>query len=161
MKKAFLFVILTVFLLAGCRGQNPGNAPYEPDGPAPAAHDGVFRSEHGTLSFNGDGQNVVIDFDAYLAGLSGLPEGELEGTYVFLSGELPPNGSVKIRYDAAHEVRISCGESEAVITLGIAAEDGKSASVGVGIVTPERIPMLFNVDGKSLTVLFTKETAPA
>lgn len=156
MKKAFLLALLSLFLLAGCRGPNPGNAPYEPDGPAPAAHSGVFRSEHGSMRFNGDGKSVTIDFDAYLSGVTGLPEGEYEGAYVFLSGDLPPNGSVPIRYDAAHEMRITCGEYDAVITVGFASEDGKTAQVGVGTVTPDRIPMLFHSDGKSFDILFIK-----
>ena len=119
------------------------NYPYEPDTPAPAAHDGVFVSEHGSMRFNGDGESVVIDFDPYLAELTGLPEGEQEGTYVFLSGDLPPFGSMPVRYDTAHEFALTVGEASVVIDAGIASEDGRTAQVGVDVVTPERIPLLF------------------
>ena len=139
------------------KGLNPGNMPYEPDTPAPAAHDGVFVSEHGTLRFNGDGTSIETEFDAELSELTGLPEGTQQGTYVFLSGNLPPHGSMPVRYDTAHELEITVGEQSAVIQMGIASEDGKTAQVGVDIVTPERIPMLFYEDSKSFDVIFTKE----
>ena len=143
-------------LCAACSGGN-GNKPYEPDIPVPAPHNGVFSSNHGSLRFNGDGESVTMDLDAYLAGLTGLPEGEHSGTYAFLSGELPPNGSVPVRYDAAHELRITTEGRSAVIEMGVAAEDGSSAQAGVGTVTPERIPMLFWEDGKCFDILFCKE----
>ena len=158
-KRGCLFVCAVYLLLTGCigRGSNPGNMPYEPDTPAPAAHDGVFVSEHGTLRFNGDGTSIETEFDAELSELTGLPEGTQQGTYVFLSGNLPPHGSMPVRYDTAHELEITVGEQSAVIQMGIASEDGKTAQVGVDIVTPERIPMLFYEDSKSFDVIFTKE----
>ena len=154
-------MMLAMLLLAGCWG-GPGseeildNYPYEPDTPAPAAHEGTFTSEHGTMTFPGDEQTVVIDFDEELAELTGLPAGEQEGTYVFLSGDLPPHGSFPVRYDTAHELQITVGETSAVIDVGIAAPDGSTGQVGVGVVTPERIPMLFLVDGKFFDVAFEK-----
>ena len=151
-----VLAILALALCCACAGSKPENYPYEPDTPAPAPHDGVFASEHGTMTFNGDGESVVIDFDADLAGLTGLPEGAQEGTYVFLSGELPPNGSFPVRYDIAHELKITVGERSAVIDMGIASEDGTAGQKGVGVVTPERIPMLFFEDGKSFCVAFEK-----
>ncbi len=155
MKRTVLLLALMLVLLCGC--SHGENRPYEPDGPAPAAHSGVFRSEHGSLRFDGDGKSVTVDFDAYLSGLIGLPEGEREGTYVFLSGDLPPNGSVPVRYDAAHEIKITVDGQSAVIDLGIAAEDGKTAQTGVNTVTPEKIPMLFYQDGTSFSIIFLKE----
>ena len=161
MKKGMLLIMILLLLCSGCfrtgKNENPGNYPYEPDTPAPAAHDGFFVSEHGTMSFTGDGEKVVIDFDAELAKLTGLPEGEQEGTYVFLSGNLPPNGSFPVRYDIAHEMRITTGEKSVVIDMGLAAEDGKSGQVGVNVVTPERIPMLFSEGGRFFQILFEKK----
>ena len=88
----FLAVLL---LCIGCFGcTKPDNIPYEPDTPAPAPHEGAFTSEHGSLRFNGDGESITIQFDGELAALTGLPEGEHTGTYVFLSGDLPPHGSI-------------------------------------------------------------------
>lgn len=157
MKKLWL-VLAAALLFCGCSllGPKPDNFPYEPDTPAPDPHDGAFVSEHGSLRFFGDGERIRYEFDEELAEWTGLPAGEQEGTYVFLSGNLPPHGSFPVRYDVAHEMQITVGESSAVIDLGIAAEDGGSAASGVGIVTPERIPMLFQGDG-FFSVLFQKE----
>lgn len=160
-KTGFLLICVTSLLCSGCgfSGSNPGNMPYEPDTPAPAAHDGLFVSEHGSMRFNGDGTAVETDFDAVLSGLTGLPEGAQTGTYVFLSGDLPPHGSMPVRYDTAHELRIDIGENSAVIAMGIAAADGKSAQSGVNTVTPDCIPMLFHAEGKSFDVIFTRESS--
>ena len=153
-------LLLAVLLLCtGCTGgARPDNMPYEPDTPAPADHEGVFTSEHGSMQFNGDGESIVIDFDGELAALTGLPEGEHPGTYEFLSGDLPPHGSMPVRYDVAHELRISVGEQSAVIDMGLAAEDGKTGQVGVNVVTPERIPMLFHENGHFFHISFLKES---
>ena len=48
------------------------------------------------------------------------------------------------------------GEESAVIDMGIASEDSSVGQTGVGVVTPERIPMLFFEDGKSFCVAFEK-----
>ncbi|MBQ6430361.1 MAG: hypothetical protein IJJ99_00575 [Oscillospiraceae bacterium] len=152
MKKTIVLLFAALLCLSLCACVHE-NVPYEPETPPPAAHAGVFASAHGTMTFSGDGESVVIDFDADLAELTGLPEGEHAGTYVFLSGELPPNGSVPIRYDAAHELKLTVDGQSAVIELGLAAEDGKSAQSGVNTVTPERIPLLFFDDG-SFSVVF-------
>ncbi len=110
------------------------------------------------MRFNGDGTSVETDFDAVLAALTGLPDGTQTGSYVFLSGDLPPHGSMPVRYDTAHELQIAVGDRSAVIDMGIASEDGKTAQVGVDIVTPERIPMLFREDGRTFDVMFVKES---
>ena len=151
--------VLMICTGCGFRGSNPRNMPYEPDTPAPAAHEGVFVSEHGSMRFSGDGTGIEIDFDAELSRLTGLPEGEAAGTYVFLSGKLPPHGSMPVRYDTAHEMQIVIGEQSAVVNMGIASEDGSMAQVGVDTVTPERIPMLFYEEGKSFNVIFLKESS--
>lgn len=144
--KRGLLILLTLLLCTGCGlfGGGGENFPYEPDTPAPAPHDGVFVSEHGSMRFDGDGKHITVDFDEELAEWCALPAGEQEGTYVFLSGNLPPHGSMPVRYDVAHELEITVGEQTVVIQLGIAAEDGRTASSGMGIVTPERIPLLFS-----------------
>ena len=157
MKRAFLFLMI-LFLCAGCGlfGWEPENIPYEPNTPAPGPHKGIYVSEHGIMEFGGDGEHLTYDFDEELAGLVGLPAGKKEGTYVFLSGDLPPHGSMPVRYDTAHELQIVVGEQSAVIDLGLASEDGKTASSGVGTVTSTRIPMLFR-NGGLFSVVFRKE----
>ena len=135
----------------------PDNYPYEPDTPVPDPHTGLFVSEHGTMEFNGDGESILTDFDEELAELTGLPSGKQEGTYVFLSGNLPPHGSFDVRYDIAHEMNITIGDISVTIDAGIASEDGKTGTVGVNMVTPDRIPMLFRKDGKVFDVIFEKQ----
>ena len=156
--RRFLILYLAALLLVGCNpGGEPENIPYEPDTPAPDPHVGVFVSEHGSMEFFGDGERLTYDFDEVLAELTGLPAGKQEGVYVFLSGNLPPHGSMPVRYDTAHEMQITVGETTVVIDMGVAAEDGKTASAGVGTVTPERIPMLFHGEN-FFTVRFLKES---
>ncbi len=154
-----IFVLLFALTLAGCEADDPppdlDNHPYEPDTSAPAAHDGVFVCEHGSMTFSGDGETVVIDFDAVLAALTGLPEGRHEGTYVFMSGDLPPHGKMPVRYDTAFEIDITVGKAAAEIQLGI-LENG-SAMAGSGIVTPDRIPLLFDGDDGFTDVVFEKQ----
>ena len=130
--------LLLALLLAACSPE--GNRPYEPDTPPPGVHDGVFASQHGTMRFDGDGEKVEIDFDEALSALTGLPEGKHEGKYVF-----------------AHEIRITVGTSSAVIRLGLASGDGKTAQVGANVTTETRIPFLFSEDGTSFHILFLKE----
>lgn len=160
MKKTLILMLATLLLcvcFCACMGPEPDNLPYEPDTPAPAAHDGLFTSDHGSLRFNGDGETVEVSLDGELARRTGLPEGEHRGTYVFLSGNLPPHGSLPVRYDTAHELQITLEGQSAVIDLGIAAKDGKSGQVGVNVVTPERIPMLFYEENLWFHIMFVKE----
>ena len=160
---------LLVLPLTGCgNGGGPlehKNMPYEPDTPAPVPHEGVFVSEHGTMTFSGDGESVIIDFDMALAECLGLPEGEQEAKYVFLSGVLPPHGNVPVRYDVAHMVRIVAGEGDesrsADINIG-RYSDG-SFSTGTGCTTSDRITffMDWKDDGDWEAVDFLKQEEPA
>ena len=156
-----ILLILSFFLYGCTQNVNPGNYPLEPDGPAPNPHEGIFVSEHGSLIFNGDGESITLKIDSQLEDLFELPAGEYSGTYVFLSGDLPPNGSFPIRYDAAHELRIDLDvngtEYSKVFDVGIASEDGKSSTAGLNTVSPEKIPLLFDDEDRFLTILFVKE----
>ena len=163
MKKKRLFfrssltaVFCVFFLMAAGCDTNPGNKPYEPDTPAPEAHKGTYVSEHGKMIFEGDGKKITIDFDDELAGLTGLPAGKNEGTYAFLSGDLPPNGSVEVRYDVAHEMRIVIGDKSAVIAVGITG-DGNNYQTGLNTVTSEKIPLLVKVDDKYKNIIFSTD----
>ena len=153
-----LILVTALLTITGCGGGGTtANMPYEPDTPAPPNHDGVFVSDHGTMTFNGDGKTVKVDIDDELAQLMGLSTGSFEGTYVFLSGYLPPVGSVDVRYDVAHELEIRNGDERVVVNVGLASEDGKTASVGTGIVTEQCIPLLFDIDDKNVTIPFNKQ----
>ena len=154
--RKLILILAALALLCGCVHENK---PYDPGTPAPAAHDGLFTSEHGSLRFNGDGMTVTIDFDEELAKLTGLPAGETEGRYVFLSGDLPPHGRVEVRYDTAFELKLSAGETSAVVELGEPSQDGKSWHSFLGMVTPEKIPLVVRSDAESIFVVFVKQTA--
>lgn len=170
MKKRNLFIILAVlvvlfggliFYLHQKEIQKLDNYPYEPDTPKPEPHNGTFVSDYGTMVFNGDGESVTITVSKELSELTGLPEGEHEGSYVFLSGDLPPHGSMPIRYDAAHEFELTVNDHGEDMTIvfdaGIAAQDGSTGSVGIGIVKEDMIPLLFHVDGRFFDIRFVKE----
>ena len=143
--------------LCGCIGK-PDNPPYEPDTSPPPPLKGSFASAGGTMTFNGDEHSVVLDLTPDFAARTGLPEGHSEGTYAFIQ-DLPPHGHVPVRYDTAHNLDITVGEGEKRIfvslDIGITAEDGSAASVFIGAVTEESIPILLTDDGYE-TVLFQK-----
>lgn len=116
MKKALrisLIVLAAMFAVcsAACVYDGP---PKDPDSTEPPAHTGIFRSEHGTMTFGGDGKSVVIDFDRELSELTGLPEGRCEAEYSFLANT-PPH-TCEYRWDMANEFRITA--KDASFTFG-------------------------------------------
>lgn len=147
----FAVAAAMTFGLAGCGGDN-GNYPYEPDTPAPAAHDGTFVSDHGTMVFNGDGNSVVINFDDELAKLAGVETGDQSASYYFASGDLPPHGHVPVRYDTAMEFFLTTGEGEEANTVMIDVgkyEDGH-AYTGTNCTTEDRITFLLRDESHSV-----------
>ena len=94
-------LISIMVLCSACAASRPDNYPFEPDTPAPAPHDGLFSSEHGTISFNGDGESITFDFTPELQEATGLPGGEQNGSYVFLFQHK------QWRYDKAERFRIA------------------------------------------------------
>lgn len=160
-RRSVIISAMTIFLIITCligcgTGGGLANMPYEPDTPAPDPHNGTFVSDHGTMEFNGDGVTVKADFDGELSELLGLPEGKQELNYVFLSGDLPPVGSVEVRYDVAHELMLSTAEVSVVVEMALAHDDG-TVTLGVDTVTPERIPMYFRTDTQKINIIFTKQ----
>lgn len=95
-------VLLFIAFLSGCSGDGPPSA----DTPESPAHNGVFRSEVGTLTFNGDGESVTVYFEDDFAAEAGFPIGECEGTYVFKFQQKA------YRYDKAEHLCIYIGEKE-------------------------------------------------
>lgn len=87
-------------LLTACAKEQPPAA----DSPEPPTHMGKFVSEYGSMTFNGDGESVVIDFLPELADATGLPTGAAEGQYVFTF----QNGMY--RYDKADGFALTIGE---------------------------------------------------
>jgi hypothetical protein len=110
------------------------------------------------MTFNGDGSTILLDLTPEFARRAGLPEGHSEGTYAFTQ-DLPPYGHVSVRYDTAHTLVITLGEGEerqeTVLDIGYASEDGASATVYIGAVTDQRIPILFTEE-KHETVMFSR-----
>lgn len=144
---AILFVSIAFMLaLSGCGNGGPiggdtGNRPYEPDTPSPAPHDGKFVSDFGTMTFNGDGKTVIIDFDKELAGRLGLPDGEQQAQYEFRSGYMSPVGYVDVRYDVAMTFWITVGSGDDSVTVMVDIgkyEDGNFYT-GTDCTTAERI----------------------
>ena len=161
---AALWIVLCAALaLSGCgggRGDN-GNMPYEPDTPAPAPHEGVFVSDHGTMTFNGDGESVLLDFDEALAGRLGLPAGAQAAAYEFRSGNLPPHGYVPVRYDTAMTFWLTVGEGggAATVKVEVGKYENGSFYTGTNCTAPDRITFFVEQpDGGREPVDFLKTT---
>ena len=105
-KRVFLLLaaaaLAVLLLLCACGGRDQ---PPDPGTPEPPAHDGVFTSEYGTMTFHGDGESITFDFTPELQEATGLPGGEQNGTYVFLF----QHG--QWRYDKAERFRISASDA--------------------------------------------------
>ena len=145
--------------LGGCVGvPKPENVPYEPDTSPPPPMTGTFTCQGSSMTFNGDQTTVILDLTPEFAARAGLPEGHSEGTYEFIQ-DLPPYGHVSVRYDTAHNLDITVGEGEdrvfVTLDIGYATEDGASATVFVGAVTEDSIPLLFRDEGFE-TLLFQR-----
>ena len=124
-KRILRIAFLCILLLGLVACSDTGNRPYEPDTPAPAAHEGVFVCEESSLTFNGDGQSIVLSLKGDISDLFELEEGEYKGSYVFLSGDLPPQGSVPVRYDTAHELKIDLTvNGEGVVSVPLILREG-------------------------------------
>ena len=104
MKKAIVSIVFAALLLILLCACGRSDQPPDPGTPEPSAHNGVFASEYGTMTFNGDGESVVFDFTPELQEATGLPDGEQSGTYVFLF----QHG--QWRYDKAERFRISAAD---------------------------------------------------
>ena len=105
MKKTVVLTALAIsllLLLCACGGRDQ---PPDPGTPEPPAHDGVFTSEYGAMTFHGDGESITFDFTPELQEATGLPCGEQSGTYVFLF----QHG--QWRYDKAERFRISASDA--------------------------------------------------
>lgn len=90
MKRIFAIIMASVMLavmLTGCGTSS--------DTPELKNHNGKYVSEYGSLTFNGDGKSVIVDFSPELLKVTGLSNGE--GTYRFSNYLFKEN-----YYDAMH-----------------------------------------------------------
>ena len=102
-KKKFLLIpLLCILLFAAACGAK--DTPPDSSLPEPDPHNGVFASEYGTMTFNGDGESITFDFTPELQEATGLPGGEQSGSYAFLF----QHG--QWRYDKAERFRIAVSD---------------------------------------------------
>lgn len=113
-------VLLLSVLFVSC---SASDLPPSDGTPQPAAHDGVFTSEYGSFTFNGDGRSIVIDISDNLSDMSGLPSGIHEGSYVFLFH------NEEWRYDKAEYFRIIIGDKSYQFGNNIGLTDENTVSV--------------------------------
>ena len=84
MKKAFAITFAAALLIAALMTGCAKDQPPDDGTPSPEPLNGVFVGEYGKLTFNGDGNSIELNVNEKFARLSGIPEGESDGTYVFL-----------------------------------------------------------------------------
>lgn len=106
-RKLIALLLVSAFALAfsACVYDGP---PKDDGTPAPEAHSGEFVSEHGSITFKGDGRSAVIDFDEELAAITGLPAGLHSAEYSFMANT-PPH-RYETRWDRANELKITVGD---------------------------------------------------
>ena len=131
MRMKRLPMILCAALLALALVSCAGDAPPDDGSPAPAPLCGTFVCGGSSLSFDGDGQSVLLNVTHELSEKAGLPAGESEGTYVFLFH------NEAWRYDKAEYLRVTVGSEsyelqsdftrtcEDVVALYLSADDAE------------------------------------
>ena len=135
-RNKFLIIPLMCILLF-CAACGAKDLPPDSNLPEPEPHNGVYTSEYGTMTFNGDGESILFDFAPELAEETGLPGGEQSGSYVFLFQHK------QWRYDKAERFRIT-------------ASDASYDFINVFTVTDENTVALQSpLNGKE-TILFKK-----
>ena len=90
------------------------------------------------MTFNGDGESVLLDFDAEIAKNTGLPEGVTEAKYYFFAPVVP--AGYICEYNEAHEMHFIIGEEDIGLNAGVRTPEG-SFSYGVNCITAERITL--------------------
>lgn len=144
-----LFASSATLLLNGCKGNtgvganNPVfneddfilDGPPNYDLPHVEPHNGLFVSDHGTMTFNGDGESVTVNFDKEFAEDTGLPEGEYEAKYYFYCPAAPVGWVCE--YNEAHELHFIIDEEDYTVDVGVV--NGDNYSTGVNCTTADRI----------------------
>lgn len=100
-------IFATVLMMMSCGYKNgpPGD-----DATWPENLDGEFTSEYGSMSFNGDGDSIVVDFSEELANALNFQTRKCEGTYVFLFDHK------EWRYDKADTFAITINDNMSYLT---------------------------------------------
>ena len=104
-------------------------------------HDGIFKNDHGSMTFNGDGKSVTIEFDDLIARDTGLPPGKHDAEYYFFL-PLAPAGYA-CEYNEAHEMHFIIDGANYMVCVGEHTKDG-SFTTGVNTTTADRITLFAN-----------------
>ena len=102
MRRILIFALIALSIVLSSCGTPNNDAPPWPDTPEPEPLRGVYSGDCGTLTFNGDGRSVIVDFE-------GEPEkiiADGEYSYVFLW-----NSAGEVRYDIATDFRLYQGDN--------------------------------------------------
>lgn len=102
--KLSLIIILLAFICSSTACVHIDKPP-DDGSPWPENLNGVYLSDFGKLSFNGDGTSVTFELTEDFADLICMPSEQIDGTYVFLFG------NKSWRYDKAESFRLDCNEA--------------------------------------------------
>lgn len=135
MKQMPFITIIIIFclLFAGCVPKS-FDGPPDPGTPEPPPHNGSFISDYGTMTFNGDGKTVYIDFSPEFLEVLDNPPNEETYEYAFLWYNFG-----LCRYDTASEFKIYNESSEISLTFSLYLE-GKGTTedkIAFSYPTPE------------------------
>ena len=112
----FIITIIICLLFTGC-GPKSYDGPPDPGTPEPPYHDGSFISEYGTMTFNGDGETVYIDFSPEYLEVLDNPPNEETYSYAFTWYSFGES-----RYDVATEFNIHNNASDTSLTFSLYLE---------------------------------------
>ena len=111
-----LTTIIICLLFAGCSPKSYDGPP-DPGTPEPPFHDGIFMSEYGTMTFDGDGETVYIDFSPEYLEVLDNPPNEETYSYVFTWYSFG-----KCRYDVATEFKLYNDASDTSLNFSLYLE---------------------------------------
>lgn len=135
----FIITIIICLLFTGC-GPKSYDGPPDPGTPEPPYHDGSFISEYGTMTFNGDGETVYIDFSPEYLEVLDNPPNEETYSYAFTWYSFG-----KCRYDVATEFKIHNGASDTSLdfSLYLEGEGTTKDRIAFSYPTPEKKIVVF------------------
>ncbi len=142
MKQLPVITLALIFclLFAGC-GPKSYDGPPDPGTPAPPPHEGSFISEYGTMTFNGDGETVYIDFSPEYLEVLESPPNEETYSYAFTWYSFG-----ECRYDVATEFNIHNRASDTSLTfsLYLEGEGTTKDKIAFSYPTPEDQNVVFH-----------------
>jgi hypothetical protein len=122
--------IIICFLFAGC-GPKSYDGPPDPGTPKPPSLDGIFMSEYGTMTFNGDGETVYINFSPEYLEILDNPPNEATYSYSFTWYSFG-----ECRYDVATEFKLHNNESDTSLNFSLYLEGEGTTKDRIGFSYP-------------------------